>query len=226
MADQKVRRRKRLRLLALIHRQTKEIFALKKRIRELEQQIQNENGAAKVQYNEFDRKITGYKNDRKFFQALKSTVGTLIVVMAIAAICSSYFLSLIKVEGTSMNPTLEQGELLLAKRTEKFQTGDIIVFYYNNKLLLKRVIAGPGDWVDIDGEGQVYVNNEPLDEAYLDGEETERGDLSYPYQVPESQWFVMGDHRKTSMDSRYTQLGNVKQEQVFGKVLFRIWPLI
>jgi signal peptidase I len=156
---------------------------------------------------------------------VRQTLWVLVVVVAIAAIGANYLLSIVKVEGTSMTPTLAQGELLITRRTEQFETGDIIAFYYNNKLLLKRVIAGPGDWVDIDESGQVFVNSQLLEEPYIQGAFTDTGDLEYPYQVPESHWFVMGDHRTTSLDSRYTEVGDVTQEQVFGKVLFRIWPL-
>jgi signal peptidase I len=156
---------------------------------------------------------------------LRSTVSVLIVVVAIATIGANYFFSLIRVEGSSMSPALEQGNLLLTYRTESFEIGDMIAFYYNNKLLLKRVIAGPGDWIEIDEEGNVFVNGELLEETYVKEEKTQKGDVEYPYQVPESQWFVMGDHRMTSLDSRYTEVGNVTREQVFGKVMFCIWPL-
>jgi signal peptidase I len=174
---------------------------------------------------QLDREIARMNYNRRFLKLVRQTLWVLVVVVAIAAIGANYFLSIVKVEGTSMTPTLEQGELLITQRTEQFETGDIIAFYYNNKLLLKRVIAGPGDWVDIDESGQVFVNSQLLEEPYIQGVFTDTGDLEYPYQVPESHWFVMGDHRTTSLDSRYTEVGDVTQEQVFGKVLFRIWPL-
>jgi signal peptidase I len=174
---------------------------------------------------QLDREIARMNYNRRFLKLVRQTLWVLVVVVAIAAIGANYLLSIVKVEGTSMTPTLAQGELLITRRTEQFETGDIIAFYYNNKLLLKRVIAGPGDWVDIDESGQVFVNSQLLEEPYIQGAFTDTGDLEYPYQVPESHWFVMGDHRTTSLDSRYTEVGDVTQEQVFGKVLFRIWPL-
>lgn len=123
-----------------------------------------------------------------------------------------------------MTPTFQEGDVLVALKTDRFQTGDIVAFYYNNKILIKRVIAVSGDWVDIDSEGNVYVNDIAIDEPYL--EEKALGDcnIELPYQVPESRIFVMGDHRSISVDSRSTSIGCVAEEQIVGKIFFRIWP--
>ena len=123
-----------------------------------------------------------------------------------------------------MTPTLQEGEIILSVKNSEFETGDIVAFYYNNKILIKRIICGPGDWIDIDEDGTVYVNEVRLDEPYLAEKALGECDISLPYQVPEGRWFVMGDHRSTSVDSRSTAVGCVSEEQIVGKIIFRVWP--
>lgn len=160
----------------------------------------------------------------RFIQALGSTIGIFLMVIAIAVIGANYAVSLLKVEGNSMSPTLEEGELHVVLRGSTLEKGEIVTFYYNNKLLVKRVIAGPGDWIDIDPEGSVWVNDELLPEPYVVEKAYGDGDVTFPYQVPADRWFVMGDHRLTSVDSRYEMIGDVAGEQVYGRLLFRLWP--
>ena len=124
-----------------------------------------------------------------------------------------------------MTPTLEEGNIVISVRGGEYRQGDIISFYYNNKILVKRVIALPGDWVDIDDAGNVYVNEELLDEPYVDEKALGECDIELPYQVPEGRLFVCGDHRSTSVDSRSSTVGCVAEEQIAGKIVFRIWPL-
>lgn len=124
-----------------------------------------------------------------------------------------------------MSPTLQDGEVIFSVKTSDFEPGDVISFYYNNKILVKRVIARPGEWVDIDKDGNVFVNNVPLNEPYLAGKAFGDCNIELPYQVPDGKFFVMGDHRSTSVDSRSTAVGCVAQEQIVGKILFRVWPL-
>lgn len=124
-----------------------------------------------------------------------------------------------------MSPTLKDGEVVVTVKTSNFETGDIVSFYYNNKILVKRVIAKAGDWVNIDADGKVYVNEVPLDEPYLEEKAFGDTNIELPYQVPDGKIFVMGDHRATSVDSRNTAVGCVAQEQIVGKIIFRIWPL-
>ena len=124
-----------------------------------------------------------------------------------------------------MSPTLQDGEIIFSVKTSDFEPGDVISFYYNNKILVKRVIARPGEWVDIDKDGNVFVNNVPLNEPYLADKAFGDCNIELPYQVPDGKFFVMGDHRSTSVDSRSTAVGCVAQEQIVGKILFRVWPL-
>ena len=157
--------------------------------------------------------------------ALRSTVFTLITVAACAILVAVLLLPVLRIYGSSMNPSLTEEDIVVSVKTSDFKTGDIIAFYYNNKILVKRVIANPGDWVDIDQEGNVYVNNVKLDEPYI--KESAFGDtnIKLPYQVPDSRIFVMGDNREVSIDSRNTSVGCVAEEQIVGKIVFCIWPV-
>ena len=131
----------------------------------------------------------------------------------------------LQIHGNSMTPTVNADDIIVTLKGGDFETGDIIAFYYNNKVLVKRVIARAGDWVDIDELGNVYVNSVLLDEPYVSQKALGDGDVSFPYQVPESKFFVMGDHRGVSIDSRSSAVGCVGEEQIVGKIVFRVWPL-
>ena len=149
----------------------------------------------------------------------------MIVVAAIAVLVSMLFLPVLRVTGTSMTPTLQNDELVVCRKRGTFQSGDIIAFYFNNKILLKRVIGVAGDIIDIDDSGTVYVNGEALEEPYLNEKALGECDIELPYQVPDERVFVMGDHRSTSVDSRSTAVGCVAEEAVVGKVILRVWPV-
>ena len=165
------------------------------------------------------------KYKRRYHSVLRSTIYTLITVAAIAVLVATLWLPVLQIYGSSMTPTLQDGEIIFSVKTADLEPGDIVAFYYNNKILVKRVICGPGDWVNIDEDGTVYVNEVRLKEPYL--AEKALGDcrIELPYQVPDGKIFVMGDHRSTSVDSRNTAVGCVAQEQIVGKIIFRIWPL-
>lgn len=154
-----------------------------------------------------------------------STVGVLVVVAAAAVIISTFFITFLQIRGTSMEPTINEGDLLITNHSTKFAEGDILAFYYNNKVLLKRVIAGPGDWVDMDDNGLVAVNGHVIREEYVKELSLGQTDIVFPYQVPEGGHFVLGDHRSESIDSRSNTIGVVTDEQVIGQVLFRLWPV-
>ncbi|MCD8330465.1 MAG: signal peptidase I [Lachnospiraceae bacterium] len=162
---------------------------------------------------------------KRYRQTLRTTIYALIVVAAVAVLIATLFLPVLQVSGSSMEPTLEDGDIIVLVKTGDFETGDLVGFYYQNKLLLKRVIAGPGDTVDIDEEGNVYVNGELLDEPYVTEKALGETDRDYPIQVPEDRYFVMGDNRTTSIDSRSTAIGYIEEDQIVGKVILRIWPL-
>ncbi len=161
---------------------------------------------------------------KKFRDTLKSTIAVLVVVAALAILAATLWLPVLRIYGNSMTPTLSEGNIVATVKTTEFQPGDVIAFYYNNKLLVKRVIAGPGDWVDIADDGTVYVNGKELEEPYLEEKALGETNIDYPYQVPEDRWFVMGDHRSVSLDSRTKAIGPIAEEQIVGKLIWRLWP--
>ena len=161
----------------------------------------------------------------KYRSTIRSTVSILITVAAIAILVANFLIPAFQIYGNSMTPTLTEGEIVLALKGDDYETGQLIAFYYNNKILVKRVIAGPGDWVDIDEEGNTYVNNQLLDEPYVYEKSMGDCNIELPYQVPENRIFVMGDHRSVSVDSRNSSIGCVSQEQIAGRLVFRVWPL-
>ncbi len=161
---------------------------------------------------------------RKFRDTLKSTVAVLVVVAALAILAATLWLPVLRIYGNSMTPTLHEGNIVATVKTTEFEPGDVVAFYYNNKLLVKRGIAGPGDWVDIADDGTVYVNGRELEEPYLEEKALGETNIEYPYQVPEDRWFVMGDHRSVSLDSRTKAIGAIAEEQIVGKLVWRLWP--
>lgn len=164
------------------------------------------------------------KYRRQYRSVLRNTVFTLITVAAMAVLVATLWMPVLRIYGASMSPTLENGNIVISVKENDFQPGDVIAFYYNNKILVKRVVAGPGDWVNIDDEGTVYINDKKLDEPYLTEQALGDCNIELPYQVPESRLFVMGDHRSVSVDSRNTSVGCVAEEQIVGKLVFCIWP--
>lgn len=174
---------------------------------------------------QLEAELKRVKYRREYGKLLRNTISSLIVVAAIAVLVSMLFLPVLRVTGTSMTPTLQNDELVVCRKRGTFQSGDIIAFYFNNKILLKRVIGVAGDIIDIDDSGTVYVNGEALDEPYLNEKALGECDIELPYQVPDERIFVMGDHRSTSVDSRSTAVGCVAEEAVVGKVILRVWPV-
>ena len=173
---------------------------------------------------ELQSELNRVRYKRRYRSVLRSTIYTLVTVAAIAVLVATLWLPVLQIYGSSMTPTLQDGEIIFSVKTSSFEPGDIISFYYNNKILVKRVIARPGEWVDIDSDGYVYINDVRLDEPYLEDRAFGDCNIELPYQVPDGKVFVMGDHRSTSVDSRNTAVGCVAQEQVVGKILFRVWP--
>lgn len=162
---------------------------------------------------------------RRYARVLRSVVGSLAAVAAAAVLVATLWLPVLQIYGSSMTPTLEEGDVVVALKGSSFEEGDLVAFWLGNKLLVKRVIAGPGDWVDIDADGTVRVNGDVLDEPYVMDKALGDCTVKLPYQVPDGRWFVMGDHRLTSSDSRSNAVGCVAQEQIVGKIQLRVWPL-
>ncbi len=158
-------------------------------------------------------------------KALSSTVSVLIVVAAVAVLIATLFIPILQISGDSMSPTLENDEIVLLMKSKDFERGDIVGFYYQGKILLKRVIALPGDIVVIDADGNVYVNEELLEEPYLSEKSLGDCDLEFPFTVPQTEYFVLGDRRSNSVDSRNTAIGTIKADAIIGKVFLRVWPL-
>ena len=175
--------------------------------------------------DELRSELERVRYSKNFSTAVRNTIYSLITVAAAAVLIALLVMPVLRIYGDSMSPTLWEGNIVLSLKGSKFKTGDVIAFYYNNKILIKRVIAQPGQWVDIDRDGTVYVDNIRINEPYITDKAFGECDLKLPYQVPESRIFVMGDHRNVSVDSRNTSIGCVAEEQIVGKVVFRVWPL-
>ena len=160
----------------------------------------------------------------RFRRVLRSTIYALITVAAAAVLVATLWMPVLQISGNSMSPTLTEGEIVISLNGSGFETGDIVAFYFDNKVLIKRVIAGPGDWVDIDEEGTVFVNDQEIYEPYLVEKALGDCNIQLPYQVPEERIFVMGDHRSVSVDSRNSALGCVGYDQIVGRLVMRVWP--
>jgi len=174
---------------------------------------------------ELEKELKRVRYKRRYSTVLRSTVYTLITVAAVAVLVATLWLPVLQIYGSSMTPTLSDGQIVFSAKNTAMEQGDIIAFYYNNKILIKRVIANAGQWVNMDPDGTVYVDNVKLEEPYLAEKSFGDADIEFPYQVPDGKIFVMGDHRATSADSRHNAVGCVSPDQVVGKILFRVWPL-
>ena len=170
-----------------------------------------------------ERKRSRWK--KTYFKALRGTISVLTYVAAVAALIATLVLPVLQIEGTSMEPTLVNGDIVLLTKTTALGRSDICGFAWNNKILIKRVIGIPGDWIEMDTDGTVYLNGEKLDEPYAEQIAFGECDLEFPFQVPQEQYFVLGDMRESSIDSRNTLIGCVENDQIIGKVFFRVWPL-
>ena len=181
------------------------------------------NGTPTVE--QLERELRRERHKRNYRSTLRSTISALMIVAAIAVLISMLWLPVLQIVGESMTPSLYEGEIIIAPKGMEFGKGDVIAFYYNNKILVKRVIASAGEWVNIDPDGNVFINDSPLFEPYVSEKAFGDCNIALPYQVPDGKLFVMGDHRATSSDSRNTAVGCVSEEQIVGLVLMRVWPL-
>lgn len=170
---------------------------------------------------EAELKTINYR--KRFIKTLLSTLSILVVVAALAVLISTLFFPVIQVSGNSMEPSLHDGDVLVLIKSDNVSYGDMCCFSWQNKTLLKRVIGMAGDTINIDAEGNVFVNNELLEEDYISEKTQGINDIEYPYLVPENKIFVLGDHRGTSLDSRSSAIGCIDKEQIVGKVIFKVW---
>lgn len=172
-------------------------------------------------YEELKRENYKYK----YIKVLKSTIYALIIISALATLIATFFMPVFQISGSSMAPKYKNGEFVLSVKTKNLKRGDIIAFYHGNKILVKRIIASSGEWVSIDEEGNVYVDELKIQESYISNKEIGEYDIKFPYQVPDGKWFVLSDDRTESIDSRNSNVGCISKDDVIGKILFRIWPI-
>ena len=174
---------------------------------------------------QLEKELNREKYKKRYFSVLKNTIYTLITVSACAVLVATLWIPVLQIHGSSMSPTLNEGQIVVSFTGSTFEREDLVAFYLGNKLLVKRIIGCPGDIINIKDDGTVYVNGKELDEPYISEKSLGECDLKFPYQVPESRYFLMGDHRKTSIDSRSTIIGCVSTEQIVGEIVYSIWPI-
>ncbi len=177
------------------------------------------------QLDALQKELKRERYKRRFRRLLRSTVNALIVVAAVAALIATLILPVLQIAGTSMEPTFHDGDIVLLVKTNDLETGDLCAFYYSNKILIKRIIGTPGDYIWLESDGTVFLNGEPLDEPYVTQKALGECDIEFPYQVPENHYFVMGDQRETSIDSRSSVIGGIAEDQIVGKIFCKFWPL-
>lgn len=175
--------------------------------------------------DQLKRELREVRHKKQYGRVLRSTVYVLLISAACAVLVATIFFPILQIYGSSMEPTLSENEIVIALKTTEFEQGELVAFYVGNKILVKRYIAGPGQWIDIDEEGNVYVDGELLDEPYVRQKALGSCNIELPYQVPENKYFVLGDHRETSVDSRNTAVGCIDDDDIVGRLIFRVWPL-
>ena len=172
---------------------------------------------------EEELKRIDYKS--KYSKILRSTIYSLITIAAVAVLIATLIMPVLQVSGSSMMPLYKTGDIVVSLKTKNLKSGDVVAFYYGNKILIKRVIATPGNWVTIDDDGNVFVNGKKLEEDYVTKKTLGESDIKYPYQVPDGKWFVLSDVRENTIDSRNSEVGCVSNDNLIGKILFKVWPM-
>ena len=184
----------------------------------------NKNAVKRPPLKDLEGELQRERYKTRYRRVLRSTVFTLVTVAAVAILVATLWMPVLQIYGASMTPTLTDGDIVIARKVRNLKQGDIVAFYYNNRILVKRYIASAGDWVNIDEDGNVYVNNELLDEPYVEEKALGECNIELPYQVPENRIFVLGDHRSVSIDSRSSSVGCVAEDQIVGELVFCVWP--
>lgn len=182
-------------------------------------------GKVNITTQQLQEELRRVEHQSRFWQLMRSSVYILIVVAACAILVAVIFLPVLRIYGTSMKPALNEGEIVVSVKGSKVEQGDILGVYYGSKLLIKRCIATERQWVEIDKDGNVYIDGTYLDEPYLTEKSLGECNIEMPYQVPDGTIFVLGDHRESSIDSRNTSVGCINTDEIVGKIVFRIWPL-
>lgn len=175
--------------------------------------------------SELEQELHREKFKFRYKKLLKSTIYALIIVVAISVLAATLLFPVLQIYGESMEPTLVEDDIVVCIKKQEFSPGDIVAFYYNNRILVKRVIATSSQWVEIDEDGNVYVNDKLLEEDYIAEKYLGETDIEFPYQVPENSYFVLGDERKNAVDSRNSKIGTIKKSDIIGKIIFKVWPL-
>lgn len=174
---------------------------------------------------EIEQELKREQYKSRYKKTLKSTIFALITAAAVAVLVATLWLPVLQIFGASMTPTLEEGQIVVSVKVDAMEPGDIVAFYYGNKVLIKRYIAGPGSWVEIQEDGTVLIDGEILEEPYLTEKSLGICDLEFPYQVPDGTYFLMGDQRETSVDSRHSSVGCIAEDEIVGKIVYRVWPM-
>ena len=224
MFEQELHKLKREELLEIMLAQSREIDSLTEELDPAEEEAAD-SPSALPETADLETLVKRIRHEKRFRASIVNTMMTLVVVAAAAILIAILVLPILRIYGQSMSETLDNGDIVVSVKTADLETGDIVAFYYNNTILVKRVIGQSGDWIDIAKDGTVSVNQKELEEPYLDKKAYGEIDIKLPYQVPEGRTFVMGDNREISIDSRTMMIGCVSEEQIVGKIIFRVWPL-
>ncbi len=179
----------------------------------------------KLSINDIENELKRETYKTKYNRILRSTIYGLIIVISCATIIASLLMPVVEISGDSMSPLLNEGEIVLTVKTKNIKKGDIIAFYHGNKILIKRVIASPSDWVYMNDDGTVFVNGKEINESYIKNKTLGDITIEFPLQVQDNKWFVLSDKRDLIIDSRNSDIGLISNDDLIGKIIFRIWPL-